>query len=96
MSTKRGPQPGSEGAHRIAEAHRGAKDHDKKGGFAANPDLAREAGRKGGVEAHRRGTAHRWTSEEARAAGSKGGAKSRGGGRPRKNRSAEQSEAAEG
>jgi general stress protein YciG len=33
---------------RIAAAHRGSKDHDKKGGFAANPELAREAGRKGG------------------------------------------------
>ena len=82
---KRGPQPGSEGAQRIADAHRGPQDHDKKGGFASNPDLAKAAGRKGGVEAHRRGTAHRWTADEAKAAGSKGGAKSRGGGRPRKN-----------
>ncbi len=45
---KPGPQPGSEGAKRIAEAHRGSHDHDKEGGFAANPELAREAGRKGG------------------------------------------------
>jgi len=43
-----GPQPGSAGARRIAEAHRGSHDHDKEGGFAANPALAREAGRKGG------------------------------------------------
>lgn len=45
---KPGPQPGSAGAKRIAEAHRGSHEHDKEGGFAANPALAREAGRKGG------------------------------------------------
>jgi len=45
---KPGPQKGSEGARRIAEAHRGSHEHDKEGGFAANPELAREAGRKGG------------------------------------------------
>ena len=45
---KPGPTAGSEGARKIAEAHRGSHDHDKEGGFAANPDLAREAGRKGG------------------------------------------------
>jgi len=45
---KPGPTAGSEGARKIAEAHRGSHDHDKEGGFAANPGLAREAGRKGG------------------------------------------------
>jgi len=45
---KPGPQPGSAGARRIAEAHRGSHPHDREGGFAANPELAREAGRKGG------------------------------------------------
>ncbi|HEX5324197.1 MAG TPA: KGG domain-containing protein [Capsulimonadaceae bacterium] len=45
---KPGPEPGSEGARRIAEAHRGPHEHDQLGGFAAKPDLAREAGRKGG------------------------------------------------
>ena len=45
---KPGPTAGSEGAKKIAEAHRGSHEHDKEGGFAANPDLAREAGRKGG------------------------------------------------
>jgi general stress protein YciG len=45
---KPGPVAGSEGARKIAEAHRGSHDHDKEGGFAANPELAREAGRKGG------------------------------------------------
>ena len=37
-----------EGARRIADAHRGSHEHDREGGFAANPSLAREAGRKGG------------------------------------------------
>lgn len=45
---KPGPAAGSEGARKIAEAHRGSHAHDKEGGFAANPSLAREAGRKGG------------------------------------------------
>lgn len=45
---KPGPEPGSPGARRIAEAHRGSRQHDSQGGFAANPELAREAGRKGG------------------------------------------------
>jgi general stress protein YciG len=43
-------------------------------GFASMPPARRvEVAGKGGREAHRRGTAHRWTSEQARAAGRKGG-----------------------
>jgi general stress protein YciG len=43
-------------------------------GFAAmDPDLVREIAKKGGREAHRQGTAHEFTPEEARAAGRKGG-----------------------
>ena len=45
---RRGPEPGSEGAQRISAAHRRTRDHDRGGGFAGNPQLAREAGRKGG------------------------------------------------
>jgi general stress protein YciG len=46
----------------------------KKRGFAAmNPDQVRELARRGGVAAHRAGTAHEFTSDEARAAGRKGG-----------------------
>jgi len=45
---KPGPKAGSEGAKRIAEAHRGSQEHDKRGGFAADPELARSAGQKGG------------------------------------------------
>jgi general stress protein YciG len=43
-------------------------------GFASmNPDKQREIASKGGRAAHAKGTAHKWTSEEAQAAGRKGG-----------------------
>lgn len=44
-------------------------------GFAVmDPARQREIASKGGKAAHARGTAHEWTTEEARAAGRKGGA----------------------
>lgn len=46
----------------------------RRRGFAAMaPDLVREISRKGGKAAHAAGTAHEFTSDEARAAGRKGG-----------------------
>lgn len=46
----------------------------KKRGFAAlDPAYQREIASKGGIAAHAKGTAHKFTSEEARAAGRKGG-----------------------
>lgn len=43
-------------------------------GFAAmDPDKVREIARKGGKAAHVAGTAHQFTSDEARVAGKKGG-----------------------
>ena len=43
-------------------------------GFAAmDPNKQREIASKGGKTAHQRGTAHQFTSEEAREAGRKGG-----------------------
>ena len=49
-------------------------------GFASmSPERQREIARKGGRAAHEKGTAHEWTSDEARAAGRKGGQISRGG-----------------
>jgi general stress protein YciG len=43
-------------------------------GFASmNPERQREIARKGGRAAHEKGTAHEFTSEEARIAGRKGG-----------------------
>ena len=45
-----------------------------KRGFAAmGPNERREAARKGGVAGHLKGTAHKFTSDEARVGGQKGG-----------------------
>jgi uncharacterized protein len=55
--------------------------HERKGrgrGFASmDPQKQREIASKGGRAAHMQGTAHEWSSEEAREAGRKGGAASR-------------------
>lgn len=73
---KPGPQKGSVGARRISEAHRGSHEHDKEGGFAANPELAREAGRKGGeIVKQRYGPS--FYQEIGRKGGQKGGARVR-------------------
>jgi uncharacterized protein len=57
-------------------------NYDRKGrgrGFASmDPSKQREIASKGGRAAHTQGTAHEWTSDEAREAGRKGGAASRG------------------
>ena len=54
-------------------------------GFASmDRNKQREIARKGGMAAHEKGTAHEWTSEEARMAGRKGGEASHGGGRRRR------------
>lgn len=56
------------------------EDGNKRKGFASlSPERRREMARRGGQAAHRRGTAHQWTREEARLAGQKGGTMSRGG-----------------
>ena len=44
-----------------------------------SPEKQREIASKGGRAAHEKGTAHEWTSDEARSAGRKGGQISRGG-----------------
>lgn len=52
----------------------------RRRGFASmDPDKQREIASKGGHAAHQKGTAHEFTSEEAREAGRKGG-RSRGSG----------------
>ena len=49
-------------------------------GFASmSPEKQREIASKGGRAAHAKGTAHEWSSHEARDAGRKGGMVSRGG-----------------
>ena len=49
-------------------------------GFASmDREKQRAIASKGGKAAHKKGTAHQWTSKEAREAGRKGGQASRGG-----------------
>ena len=52
---------------------------ERRGFAAMSPEKQREIASKGGRAAHQKGTAHEWTSEEARTAGRKGGQVSRGG-----------------
>ena len=46
---------------------------DKRGFASMDKDKQREIASKGGKAAHEKGTAHKFTSEEAREAGRKGG-----------------------
>jgi len=51
-----------------------AMTEKKRRGFSAmDENKKREIARKGGIAAHRKGTAHKFTPEEAREAGRKGG-----------------------
>jgi hypothetical protein len=52
---------------------------ERRGFASMSADKQREIASKGGRAAHMKGTAHEWTSEEARHAGRKGGIISRGG-----------------
>jgi uncharacterized protein len=52
---------------------------ERRGFASMSPEKQREIASKGGRAAHLKGTAHEWTSEEARSAGRKGGQISRGG-----------------
>ena len=52
---------------------------ERRGVASMSPEKQREIASKGGRAAHQKGTAHEWTSEEARSAGRKGGQISRGG-----------------
>jgi hypothetical protein len=62
------------------EQVRSAGGGRERRGFASmSPEKQREIASKGGRAAHQKGTAHEWTSDEARSAGRKGGQISRGG-----------------
>ncbi len=52
---------------------------ERRGFASMSPEKQKEIASKGGRAAHQKGTAHRWSSDEARAAGRKGGLISRGG-----------------
>jgi general stress protein YciG len=57
----------------------GAQDRTHRRGFASlSKERRREIARMGGKAAHEQGTAHEWTSAEARTAGRKGGLTSKG------------------
>jgi general stress protein YciG len=56
-----------------------ARRKERRGFASMSPEKQREIASKGGRAAHMKGTAHEWTSEEARSAGRKGGQISRGG-----------------
>jgi general stress protein YciG len=55
------------------------RQKERRGFASMSPEKQREIASKGGRAAHAKGTAHEWTSEEARHAGRKGGMISRGG-----------------
>ncbi len=77
----RGRQAGQFRESRIMnEAAKQPGERKERRGFASmSPEKQREIASKGGRAAHQKGTAHEWTSEEARSAGRKGGQISRGG-----------------
>ncbi len=52
---------------------------ERRGFASMSSDKQREIASKGGRAAHQKGTAHEWSSDEARDAGRKGGMASRGG-----------------
>lgn len=65
-------QQNPKGAERPNPLHL-AKTKSRRGFAAMSIEKRISIARKGGIEAHRKGSAHEWTSEEARIAGRKGG-----------------------
>lgn len=51
--------------------------NEKRGFASMDRELHRKIASLGGKAAHKKGTAHEWTQEEAQAAGRKGGLKSK-------------------
>jgi general stress protein YciG len=71
LGLERGSPPKEQGLTRVVVEEPVAKE-DR--GFASmDRAKQREIASKGGKAAHQKGTAHEWTSEEAREAGRKGG-----------------------
>jgi len=63
----------------VANGRMSGERKERRGFASMTPEKQREIASKGGRAAHQKGTAHEWTSEEARSAGRKGGQISRGG-----------------
>ena len=70
LAPDRQPEPPSE---RQPNAEGGSKTRRPRGFAAMDRKLVSEIARKGGKAAHSAGTAHEFTTEEARVAGRKGG-----------------------
>jgi general stress protein YciG len=68
-----GDQPKSEASETPPAEQPPPKKKSRRGFAAMDPKLVSEIASKGGKAAHAAGTAHEFTSEEARAAGRKGG-----------------------
>jgi len=62
-----------ETAAAASETTQESKPRRPRGFAAMDPKLVSELAKRGGKAAHRAGTAHQFTSEEARVAGRKGG-----------------------
>jgi general stress protein YciG len=77
----------SDGIGREGNTGSGAVRKTPRGFAAMDPQAQRAIAAKGGRAAHQKGTAHEFTSEEARIAGRKGGEASRGGRRSNGNNS---------
>jgi len=62
-----------------ADGEQPVRRKERRGFASMSPEKQREIASKGGRAAHQKGTAHEWSSDEARDAGRKGGMASRGG-----------------
>lgn len=62
-------------AQNVTEGKKQKRRSQKKGFARLSKEERSLISSKGGRAAHRKGTAHEWTSEEAKAAGRKGGSK---------------------
>ena len=60
----------------------GSERKERRGFASMSPEKQREIASKGGRAAHEKGTAHEWTTDEARVAGRKGGQVESWGARP--------------
>ena len=80
LDGRRANEPKRELTMNDAVIGRVTGERKERRGFASmTPEKQREIASKGGRAAHQKGTAHEWTSDEARSAGRKGGQISRGG-----------------
>ena len=75
----RGVATGGGGGREGTSSSEGVSRKTPRGFAAMDPQAQRAIAAKGGRAAHQKGTAHEFTSEEARVAGRKGGEASRGG-----------------